>query len=136
MAKLAILGEKEVQQAIRKFGIDVDRVISDAVADAALTMRGAVVKSIHEGSGERSKPGEPPNTDTGRLANSISATHKAGAHEAFVHTDIDYAPHLEFGTVKMEARPFLAPQMETVQQKLHDGVKRAINRQIDEAGRK
>jgi len=54
--------------------------------------------------------------DTGRLRSSI-------AHDVFVDgdtvvgvvgTNVDYAPHQEFGTFKMAAHPFLRPALNDV----------------------
>lgn len=45
--------------------------------------------------------------DTGRLRNSISHTHDKNT--AYVGTNVEYAPYIEFGTSKMAARPYLEP---------------------------
>lgn len=45
--------------------------------------------------------------DTGNLRNSIS--HTADKDAAYIGTNVYYAPYVEMGTVKMEARPFLKP---------------------------
>lgn len=45
--------------------------------------------------------------DTGRLRNSIS--HVSDSEAAYVGTNVEYAPYVELGTVKMAARPFLKP---------------------------
>ncbi len=51
--------------------------------------------------------------DTGRLRSSI--TFEIGQSGTFivgrVGTNVHYAPHLEYGTVKMRARPFLRPAL-------------------------
>lgn len=49
--------------------------------------------------------------DTGRLRSSISwAIVPDGRSIAgVVGTDVEYAPYVEFGTVKMDAQPFLRP---------------------------
>lgn len=43
--------------------------------------------------------------DTGRLRGSISHTHDDEA--AYVGTNVEYAPYVEYGTYKMPSRPFL-----------------------------
>lgn len=43
--------------------------------------------------------------DTGNLRNSIS--HASDGTYAYIGTDVEYAPYVEFGTSRMEARPFL-----------------------------
>ncbi len=61
-----------------------------------------------------SAPGEPPAVDTGRLRASI--THRveteSGEVVAYVGTNVEYAKDLEFGTVKMQPRPFMVPGIE------------------------
>lgn len=47
--------------------------------------------------------------DTGRLRASI--THGVSMEEkcAYIGTNVEYAPYVEYGTVKMKARPYLKP---------------------------
>jgi HK97 gp10 family phage protein len=45
--------------------------------------------------------------DTGRLRNSI--THKVDGKEVYIGTNVEYAPHVEYGTIKQQAQPFLRP---------------------------
>lgn len=47
----------------------------------------------------------PRRVDTGRLRNSISHTHDDDT--AYIGTNVEYAPYVEFGTVKMEPNMFL-----------------------------
>lgn len=47
---------------------------------------------------------------TGALRNSIS--HAYDSDKAYVGTNLEYAPYVEFGTVKMPARPFIRPAVE------------------------
>ena len=55
--------------------------------------------------------------DTGRLRNSIT-TAKEGKTTAYVGTNTEYAPYVEFGTHKMRAQPYLRPAAEKVRQRL------------------
>jgi HK97 gp10 family phage protein len=48
--------------------------------------------------------------DTGNLRNSI--THEVEGQEAKVGTNVEYAPYVELGTVKMAAQPYLNPALE------------------------
>lgn len=45
--------------------------------------------------------------DTGRLRNSIS--HTTDEDSAYIGTNVEYAPYVEFGTSKTSAQPFLRP---------------------------
>lgn len=55
--------------------------------------------------------------DTGRLRSSITYEKtilQSGLARIFVGTNVEYAPHVEFGTVKMPAQPFLRPALREV----------------------
>ena len=60
---------------------------------------------------QASAPGEPPANDTGTLLNSINVAVDAKKLEATVGTKLGYGAHLEFGTTKMRARPWLHPAL-------------------------
>ncbi len=45
--------------------------------------------------------------DTGRLRNSI--THETDDNAAYIGTNVEYAPHVEFGTLHQQAQPYLRP---------------------------
>jgi HK97 gp10 family phage protein len=63
---------------------------------------------------QASAPGEAPASDTGRLVNSINGE-VVGTFEAIVRAGggiVKYARMLEFGTIKMAARPFFQPALE------------------------
>lgn len=47
--------------------------------------------------------------DTGRLRASLA--YEVTGDAAFVGTNVEYAPHVEYGTVKMEAQPYLRPAL-------------------------
>jgi len=47
--------------------------------------------------------------ETGTLRRSI--THKVTKNKAVVGSNVEYAPHIEMGTVKMAAQPFLRPAL-------------------------
>lgn len=55
-----------------------------------------------------SQPGYPPNVDTGALRASMR-WRSAGVMRARVYTGVAYAHHLEMGTERMAARPFIYP---------------------------
>lgn len=55
--------------------------------------------------------------DTGELANSIDSA-PIGDLKRRVGTDVEYAPHVEFGTFKQAARPFLRPAVKQSRDKM------------------
>ena len=48
--------------------------------------------------------------DTGRLRNSI--THEVEGRFAVIGTPVEYAPHVELGTSRSRAQPYLRPAIE------------------------
>lgn len=58
--------------------------------------------------------GQFPGVDTGNLKASIVAEPGDNALEWRVAVGAEYAPHLEYGTEKMAARPFLLPSVEAI----------------------
>lgn len=55
-----------------------------------------------------SAPGDPPGVDTGALRNSINVR-KIRARTYQIADGVEYGIHLEFGTRRMGARPFMRP---------------------------
>lgn len=123
-AKISLTGLEETQRALRKYGQNMSKELHDAVQITAQLIRSDAVRSIQSRSGGgityekynprrthvASAPGEAPNTDTGRLVGSVRVDQQE--HFADVGTDLQYGKFLEFGTIKMDARPYLNPAME------------------------
>src|SRR4051812_5695027 len=60
---------------------------------------------------QASAPGEPPASDTGRLVNSISTAYDFDNMSGSIVVSVDYGFYLEYGTEKMEPRPYLRPAL-------------------------
>lgn len=58
-----------------------------------------------------SKPGDPPNVQTGELRASIRAA-PDGKLRVLIHDGVEYGAYLELGTNRMAARPFINPVFE------------------------
>jgi hypothetical protein len=68
-----------------------------------------------------SAPGEPPASRTGRLRQSfhiVIAMINEATYRVSVRTNIHYADDLEFGTERVEARPFVVPALEKAMPKI------------------
>lgn len=137
---IQVNGVQEVQAAIRAFGAQVEKGVSDAIAATALETLTDVRKSIQgppktgreyprgkNGSKihRASAPGEAPATDTGALVSSTYFT-KVDAFTAAIGSRLEYAFHLEFGTRKMEARPSWVPAAEKNIPRLEKRLRRVI----------
>jgi hypothetical protein len=77
---------------------------------------------------QASAPGEPPATDTGALIASIGsdAAIVGDTIDGYVRAKAPYAIHLELGTRKMAARPFLVPSIEENRRRIADLLSRAL----------
>lgn len=74
-----------------------------------------------------SKPGQPPSADTHVLANNIEVT-QPEALEVVVSSNAPYSTPLEFGTSKMEARPFFRPARDAKKKEVRAKFAKAVDR--------
>lgn len=63
---------------------------------------------------QASAPGESPASDTGRLVNSIRTRYADDYLVGIVSASTAYAAFLEFGTSRMEPRPYMRPALAAV----------------------
>lgn len=63
---------------------------------------------------QASAPGEAPASDTGRLARSITVRPDEARTAATVNASTEYAAPLEFGTQRVEPRPYMRPALASV----------------------
>jgi HK97 gp10 family phage protein len=75
--------------------------------------------------------------DTGYLARSIKreTTGKGSDVTGRVYTSTEYAPYQEFGTVKMNAQPFMFPALQRHRQDIQGGAKTYIQDQLLKLGK-
>lgn len=140
-----VTGEKLLAAALSKFNLDVQLAVDSAVRVTAFKVLDTAVRSIQEESQGRkgpsrqakgkihtaSKPGDAPNTDTGRLVSSIQVVHNRGEGIAFVGTNLDYGRILE----EEANRPWLEPARDKEAPKFAQRITNAVNVQIIKAGR-
>lgn len=127
MSKIRLTGQKQTIKNLNRMAAKYGQVIADAAVVSAEKVRGDAVQSIQDLSrGESvvrtrnggkqydhiaSKPGDAPNTDTGQLVRSIRMEVDSDLR-VFVGTSLEYGKHLEFGTKRMDARPWLNPALD------------------------
>lgn len=79
------------------------------------------VDGVQVGPVERSKPGEPPRKQTGRLRASVTREVDATEMEARVGTNVAYGKHLELGTKRgILPRPWLRRALAEVSGKVNE----------------
>lgn len=114
------------ERAIREVGLALYAGGELIRAEAAhLITEGAVSGKGHV----PSKPGEPPNEDTGVLRTHIETTQPAPLRGE-VSSNAPHAVPLEAGTSKMAPRPYMAPATRRKRKEVVEGVVAAVNRAI------
>ena len=126
---LNALGEKGAMDRLVRAGFRMANDVKLSMGDSGPAGPGGATRA--ERHANRSKPGEPPHVDTGRLRASISVnwsgsgmdngktdamakdndgvTQPTGAFRVRVGTNVEYGAALEYGTRNMEPRPYLRP---------------------------
>jgi len=123
---------------------DVAKTITRELYAAGQLIEADAEKSITDGavSGAGhipSRPGDPPNEDTGALRRSIETRIVASADVPTVHVEAGgpsapYAVYLENGTSKMAARPFMRPATEKNRAEVVSRVSAAVRLTIRSGG--
>lgn len=80
-----------------------------------------------------SNPGDPPNTDTGRLVQSIKFEFEDDGRKGRVGTNLKYGAWLEFGTKDMSARPWLSTALSMASKSIASEINKGINTGIAKA---
>lgn len=81
-----------------------------------------------------SRPGEPPSNDTAVLHNNIE-TVQVDVLEVEVSSNAPYSATLEFGSSKMEARPFMGPAARETKGEVVALINEAIQHELRKAAR-
>lgn len=112
-ANLALLAKKYGQAATDGAVASAQLIRADAISSIQDVSSGETVTRYRSGGNGyehiAAKEGDAPNTDTGRLVQSVQVDIEPAA--IYVGSSLDYAGWLEDGTRKMSARPWLVPAM-------------------------
>lgn len=129
-----IRGGKAHLARLRKLEKDTTRFVGKALFAGGESIQIEAQLSITQGavSGKNhvpSKPGEPPNQDTGVLSGNIETVQK-GQLLVWVSSNAPYSIPLEFGTSKMAARPFMRPARDKKRAEVVALVERAVSQAV------
>ena len=100
-------------EIIRALPREAGEIVEETVLDIETQIKVGMASSHNGewyGSHQASAPGEMPAIDTGALAASIQTD--VQRTKGTVYTNSEYAEFLEYGTVNMEARPYMTPAAE------------------------
>lgn len=141
MSKVEFQGMTKLLRRLDKLEKDLIKDISIAVFDEALNLETAIKKEINQGpprfgveytrNGQkrrRSAPGQPAKTDRGGLVKSIFTKKGENPYTFYVYTKHFTSKLLEFGTSKMEARPFMHPTYRKEYKKMSNNIFKALQK--------
>lgn len=145
---MSVTGTEQLTRNLQKMAERYGKAVADALFVSGKVVEGDAKRSIQtQSSGKTvtryrsgggsyehvvSSPNSAPNTDTGALVRSI--TTEVMSEDVYVMTGLEYAPHLEFGTINMQPRPFLNPALEKnrrrISKLISDAMKKTTNKGI------
>lgn len=106
--------EKQVEDATKKslrlVGGQAERFAKETISDMKAVDTGFLRNSITFALGGESANIDSYTDDAGEQKGHYSGTAPADSkneHAVWIGTNVFYAPYVEFGTIKMDARPFL-----------------------------
>lgn len=134
----------KVLKNFKKLEKDLEPDFQEIVKGGAQLIRGEAIKSIQTGAKtgivyqkynprrqhRASAPGQAPASDTGNLVSKIIVKQKT-KNITQVESGADYSKFLEYGTSKMDARPFLFPAFEKTRDKIVKAVLNRVKTAID-----
>ena len=142
---LKVKNLKKVLSQLNRLQKDMEVPFQEIVKGGGQLIRGEAIKSIQTGSKSgvmyqmynprrehrASAPGEAPASDTGNLVSKITVKQKS-LNVVHVESNADYSAFLEYGTSKMEARPFMFPAFEKSKKPILNAVFNRVIKKIEE----
>lgn len=136
---------KKLNDKFLKLKVDILSTQVESVQKATLLVHESAVKSLQSNADGTpqiryhpkrvvnvSRPGTPPNTDTGRAVQSIKFDFKEKGLIGRIGTNLKYLAGLEFGTKSTEARPWLSTALENTKNEIKkifkDDFKKSISK--------
>jgi HK97 gp10 family phage protein len=124
---------------------DMELPFQEVVKGGGQLIRAEAIKSIQTGAKSgvmyqmynprrehrASAPGQAPASDTGNLVSKIIVKQKS-KNITNVESNADYSAYLEYGTSKMEARPFMLPAFEKSKKPILNAVFNRVIKKIEE----
>ena len=136
---------KKAMAQLQNLSKDIEPDFQEVVKGGAQVIRGEAIKSIQTGAKSgivyekynprrthrASAPGQAPASDTGNLVSKIMVQQKDKNHVE-VQSNADYSAFLEYGTSKMEPRPFMLPAFEKSKKPIINAVFNRVKKKIEE----
>ncbi len=136
---MALKGKDAHMRRLRNLRDQGEKIASRVLYVGGDMVRARAHKLISEGSVSGaghvpSKPGEPPNRDTGVLQAHIE-TSQPDPLTVEVKSSAPYAAALEFGTSKMAERPYMRPARDSEEPKIQRLFEDELNKAVQRSGR-
>ena len=142
--KINVKNLKKVMSQLGRLNKDLEQPFQEVVKGGGQLIRAEAVKSIQSGaksgivyekynprrSHRASAPGQAPASDTGNLVSKIRVKQK-NPNTTIVESGADYSAFLEYGTSKMQPRPFLFPAFVKSKEKITQAVFKRVVTAID-----
>jgi len=136
---------KKVLSQLNRLAKEMEVPFQQIVKGGAQLIRAEAIKSIQTGaksgvvyqmynprrSHRASAPGQAPASDTGNLVSKI-AVRQQGANITNVESNANYSAYLEYGTSKMQPRPFMLPAFEKSKKPIINAVFQRVKNKIQE----
>ena len=143
--KFSVKNLKKVLSQLDKLEKDMEVPFQEIVKGGGQLIRTEAIKSIQTGAKSgvmyqkynprrehrSSAPGQSPASDTGNLVSKIIVKQKS-LNVVHVESNADYSAFLEFGTSKMQPRPFMFPAFEKSTKPILNAVFRRVVKKIEE----
>jgi HK97 gp10 family phage protein len=146
----SVSGSGKIEAKIAALSEGSTEATKNALIDAVLAVQATAIKSIQSHMSvdhietrykpkrqqEVSEPMAPPNSDLGKLAQSIEQNIDLIHLTGQVGTNLKYGAWLEFGTNKMAPRPWLYPAVQQNKDKIREMFETNFKDAISKAGGK
>jgi len=142
---LKVSNIKKVLSQLKNLDKQLEPDFQEIVKGGAQLIRGEAVKSIQSGAKSgivyekynprrthrASAPGQAPASDTGNLVSKIKVRQK-NKDTVEVESGANYSAFLEYGTSKMQPRPFMLPAFEKSKKPIAEATFKRVKRKIEE----
>tara|TARA_R100000963_G_C4577067_1_gene59634 strand:+ start:81 stop:530 length:450 start_codon:yes stop_codon:yes gene_type:complete len=142
---ITVKNVQKVLGQLAKLNKQLEPDFREIIKGGAQKIRGEAIKSIQSGSKSgivyqmynprrqhrASAPGEAPASDTGNLVSKIIVK-QLTKDKVAVESNANYSAYLEYGTSKMQPRPFMLPAFEKSKGAITKAVFNRVVRKIEE----
>jgi len=142
---LTVKNLKKVMSQLKQLNKQLEPDFQEIVKGGGQLIRGEAVKSIQQGSKSgvvyekynprrshrASAPGEAPASDTGNLVSKIIVKQKT-KNITNVESNANYSAFLEYGTSKMQPRPFMLPAFEKSKKPITEATFKRVVKKIED----